>query len=168
MKSALFTNFTDQDFIGYWDGKSKKIPAGKSLWMPGYLAAHLAKILANKELVRKVDGKEKYKGGETMTSPKKPSDVPLFMELFNKAFTPDETEDMGDKNDDIDALIKSANKNREKSRLDGSNKEAKSEKEQDPNQPQVVLSPDFKEDEDDDDESSFEGKPEDKKNEEQS
>lgn len=164
MKTALFTNFTDEDFVGYWDGKGKKIPAGKSLWMPDYLAKHFAKLLANKELVRKnEDGTEKYKGGETMTSPKKPEEVPVFMELFNKAYTPDNTEDIGDNKDDIDTLIKTANKNRAKRGLNESKQESdkneEESEEQDSSKPQVVLPPDFEKNEDEDNESSFEGNP---------
>ena len=144
MKTALFTNFTDYEFIGYWDGKPKKFAPGQSIWMPDYLAKHFAKHLSNRELLRlDKNGNPIYKDGEKMTSPKNPEQVPLFMELFNKAYTPDETEEMGSAKDDVDTLIASANKNRE----------SKKSTTQNPNEPQIISSPDDEEDD------SFEGKP---------
>lgn len=146
MKSALFTNFTSEEFIGYWDGKPKKFAPGVSMYMPDYLAEHFAKHLTNRELLRTDDsGNLIHKGGDKMTSPKRPADAPMFMKLFNKAFTPDdekEEEAMGDVKDDVDALINSANKNHE----------AK----QNPNEPQTIEVPGG--DEDDEDEK-FEQKP---------
>ena len=170
MKTALFTNFTDQEFIGYWDGKGKTFKRGQSLYMPDYLARHFAKDLTNRELLKtNKNGQLVYKDGEKMTSPKKPEDSPIFMEIFNKAYTPDEGDEMGNgekKKDDIDMLIDVANKNRGKkvkiasdddddAKPSSKNKSGK----QDPKKPQVILPPDFDEDEDDDDESSFKGKP---------
>lgn len=143
MKTALFSNFTTEEFIGYWDGKPKKFAPGQSIYMPDYLARHFAKHLVNRELLRP----GAYKDGEKMTSPKKPEEVPLFMELFNKAYTPDNTEELGEIKDDVNSLIDSANKNRQ------SIKSAV----QDPTQPQIIMSPDF--DESEDDESSFGDKP---------
>lgn len=142
MKTALFTNWTNEDFDGYWDGKKKTIKAGQQIWMPDYLAKHFAKHLTNRELLRTDDkGNLVYKNGEKFTSPKNPEQVPLFMELFNKAYQSDETEEMGQEHDDIDALINSANKNRAKTTL---KEQVKNEQEkQDPTQPQTVLSPDF-------------------------
>src|SRR3990167_2289115 len=103
MKTALFTNWTDEEFTGWWDGKPKKFAPGQSLWMPDYLARHFAKHLTNRELLRKgPDGKPVYERGETMTSPKFPEQVPLFQELFNKAYHPEEGETFGEKKDDID------------------------------------------------------------------
>ena len=178
MKTALFTNFTEEAFTGSWDGKEKTFAPGKSLYMPDYLAKHFAVHLVNRELLRrKPDGNPVYKDGEKFVSPKhldldNPDEmkrVPtLFMDLFNKAFTPDDGEQMGDKKDDIDVLIKTANKNREKDASTGSASQADAPQasaptpsqnptqppqQQNPNKPQVVLPPDF--DEDDDDESSF-------------
>ena len=167
MKTALFTNFTDQEFTGYWDGKGKKFAPGQSLYMPDYLADHFAKHLVNRELLRtSADGTLIHKDGDKMTSPKKPNEVPMFMDLYNKAYTPDETEELGSEKDSIDALIGAVNKNREKAKSERvsvpdvqSNPRAnavsseKSEK-QDPTQPQVIIPPDFNED--DDDEASFE------------
>lgn len=167
MKTAQFTNFTNQEFIGYWDGKAKTFPSGSSLYMPDYLAKHFAKHLTNQELLRtKVDGSLVYAGGDKMTSPKRPEDVPMFMELFDKAYTEGGVDELGDKQDDIDALIGAANKNREKKggqpKKTVTPKATKQPKaktgKQDPRKPQVVLPPDFNEDEDND-EGSFGGKP---------
>lgn len=77
MKTALFHNFTDKPFTGYWDGKGKTFKPGQKVYMPQYLAEHYAKHLANKILIER----EEY----TATSPKVPAQVPKFMELFNKA-----------------------------------------------------------------------------------
>ncbi len=145
MRTALFTNFTNEEFTGYWDGKGKSFKPGQSLYMPDYLARHFAKHLTNRELLRtNPNGSLVYRDGEKMTSPKKPEDSPLFMELFNKAYAPDtdEEESVPEKKDDIDTLIKVANKNKQKSA------------ENDPTQPQTVLPPDFNDEEDE----NFEGK----------
>ena len=172
MKTALFTNFTDADFTGYWDGKGKKFIPGQSLYMPDYLAQHFAKHLTNRELL-KVDrnGTLVYKDGEKMTSPKNPEQSPIFMKIFNQAYTPDEEEEeaLGDKKDDIDTLINVANKNRNKKLQNKAKSEDNADDDaddksarvpngkpakQDPKKPQVVLSPDF----DDDEDEEFEGK----------
>lgn len=117
MQNAKFTNFTDQDFIGHWDGKAKKIKAGQSIYMPDYLAKHFAKHLVNRELLRKDDnGNLIYKDGEKYTSPKKPEEVPTYMKLFEKAYEPDEDtdeDDMTSPTDDPEALIKAQNKNKQ-------------------------------------------------------
>lgn len=86
MKTALFFNFTDKPFTGYWDGKPKTFKPGDKVYMPQYLAEHYAKHLTNKVLLEE--------GKETSTSPKYPEQVPQFMEIFNKAcIVEDETED---------------------------------------------------------------------------
>lgn len=166
MKTALFVNFTDREFIGYCDGKGKKFLPGQSLYMPDYLAKHFAKHLVNRELLRTdSNGNYIHPGGDKMTSPKFPEQAPVFMELFNKAYIPDETEEMGAQKDDIDALINAANKNRangaktsmptdvpkEKSDRDI---ERQANEKPDPSKPQIIVPPDF-----DEDEESFEGKP---------
>lgn len=167
MKTALFTNFTDKEFTGYWDGKGKKFQPGDSLYMPDYLARHFARGLTNQELLStNPDGTPKYKDGEKMTSPKFPEQVPLFMELFNKAYQPDNTEDLGDKQDDIDSLIGAANKNRGvKSKMPeevpsaSPRTQSPNETSQDPTHPQIITPPDF---DDADEEGSFQGKPQEK------
>lgn len=148
MKTSLFTNFTDQEFIGYWDGKGKKFAPGQSVYMPDYLAKHFAKHLVNRELLRAdASGNLIHKDGDKMTSPKFPEQVPIFMELFNKAFTPDEMDELGDKKDDLDTLIDVANKNRQEKV--GAKAVSTPPEKQDPAQPQVVLPPDFDDEESD-------------------
>lgn len=163
-KTALFTNFSSETFIGGYNGKTKAFAPGQSLYMPARLARHFAKHLTNRELLRvKPDGTLVYKDGEKMTSPKKPQDVPIFMELFNKAYTPDTEpeDDMLGETDSIDTQIAVANKNREK-RAAEQNAKANGEAPatpkagaQDPNEPQIILPPE----DDGNDEDSFEGKP---------
>lgn len=166
MKTALFVNFTNEAFTGYWDGKGKTFKSGQSLYMPEYLARHFAKHLVNRELLsRDKNGNLVFKDGEKLTSPKKPEESPIFMELFNKAYIPDEDEEaLGDKQDDIDTLIDVANKNRSKriSNRDGSddtdvNPAKTSKVKQDPKKPQIIDVPESDDDEDDEDEK-FEGK----------
>ncbi len=77
MKLALFHNFTDKSFTGYWDGKPKTFKAGEKKMLPLYLAEHYAKHLVNSVLISQ--------GQYNATSPKKPREVPLFWDLFQKA-----------------------------------------------------------------------------------
>ena len=116
METALFINFSDEAFTGYWDGKGKTFAPGQSLYLPDYLARHFAKHLVNRELLREdKNGDLLIKNGDKFVSPKKPEDVPVFMEMFNKAYKVQEaTEDLGSNKDDIDTLIDTANKNRKK------------------------------------------------------
>lgn len=89
MKIIKFVNFTNEDFTGGWNGQYKLVKAGQSLYMADYLAFHFAKHLVNRELTKK--------GLHNFTSPKKPEEVPQFMELFNKCVIVDEhAGDMGD------------------------------------------------------------------------
>ena len=99
-KMALFTNFTGEEFTGYWDGKLKHtLKPGESRHMQAYLAAHFAKVLTNRELVRLIKNKETgemelaHKDGEKMTSPKKPEQVPVYMELYKQAYKPDDDDE---------------------------------------------------------------------------
>jgi hypothetical protein len=166
MKIAQFTNFTNDEFIGYWDGKGKKFAPGQSIAMPDYLASHFALHLVNRELLkRNKDGSLLIPNGDKYVSPKKPEDVPVFMDLFNKAFVLDELDELGEKRDDIDVLIDVANKNRGNDQHPTnveSNDKGKTgsnpvpAEKQDPTKPQVIVPPDFEED---DDEESFGGKP---------
>src|SRR3990167_2661116 len=148
MQTSLFTNFTDQEFIGYWDGKAKKFTPGQSIWMPDYLAKHFAKHLVNKELVRiNKNGDLIYKNGDKFTSPKFPDQVPLYMELFNKAYQLDDTnkeEELGNINDDIDTLISSANKNKQDKYRSTTSTSSQTEK-QNSTKPQTITPPDFDE-----------------------
>jgi hypothetical protein len=147
MKTALFTNYSDQPFDGWWDGKKKTFAPGQSVYMPDYLAQHFAKHLANRELLRvDTNGQPLYPNGEKFTSPKKPKEVPIYMELFNKAYHPDTDEEFTGEKDSIDVQIEVANKNRQererRKALESASSERKKEV-QDPTKPQVVLPPDF-------------------------
>lgn len=77
-RTAMFHNFSSKPFTGYWNGKARTFQPGDRKFMPKYLAEHYAKHLVNRELIEA--------GKETSVSPKKPEQVPAFMELFNKAF----------------------------------------------------------------------------------
>ncbi len=144
MKSALFTNFSTQEFVGYWDGKGKKFGPGQSLYMPEYLARHFAKHLANRELL---EGAKTNPGLERCTSPKRPDDVPEFMALFNRAFTPDETEiDLTGGKDPVEIQMEVANRNRPQMN-------AAPEAEEVPTGASMVIQTPA------DDEDAFEGKP---------
>lgn len=148
MRTALFTNFSDEPITVYWDGKPKTFKAGQSIYMPDYLAQHFAKHLVNRELLSlKADGTPKYKDGEKMTSPKKPADVPLYMDLFNKAYTAEDEDTMSQEGDSIDTAIEVANKNRDAAPGAPSAQE-----------PQIIVPPEGDDDEDGD-ESSFGGAP---------
>ena len=88
MKTAIFTNITSEPFVGFWDGKKKTYAPGARKLIPAYLAEHYATHLTNKILIEQ--------GEYTSTSPKKPEDVPKFIELFKKICQPqddDEDED---------------------------------------------------------------------------
>ena len=73
-----FHNFTEEIFTAYWDGKPYVFKAGARKSYSEGIARVFAKHLVNQELI-----KDKH---ERSTSPKKPEEVPLFMDLFNKAF----------------------------------------------------------------------------------
>lgn len=114
-KTALFTNFSTEDFTGFWNGKGRTFKPGQALYLPDYLARHFAKHLANRELLKL--------GKERDTSPKVKMradgteyiDNEVFNEMFNKAYTPDDIDALapnGEKKDSIDVAIETANKNR--------------------------------------------------------
>lgn len=109
-RTAEFYNFSAFEFTGYWNGKSRTFKPGERKFMPEYLARHFAKHLANQELTRE--------GKDTATSPKKPEQVPAFMEKFDKAFHLQEGND-GD--DDLDVAIDLANREPQKKEGPSSN-----------------------------------------------
>lgn len=79
MRYATFLNFTGKPFTAYWNGRPYTFqPGQKKEHLNESIAEHFAKHLANQVLTEK--GKEQY------CSPKRPADVPQFMEVFNKAF----------------------------------------------------------------------------------
>lgn len=108
--ASLFTNYSEQEFTGYWDGKPHHFKAGQSKYMPDWMAKHFAKHLTNQVLLsKKTDGSLVYPDGEKMTSPKFPEQVPMYMELFNKAYTPDVTQE-GEVKSDLDVELEILNK----------------------------------------------------------
>lgn len=114
-KEALFTNFSIEKFIGFWNGRPDPFEPGQSKYMSDNLARHYAKHLVNRELIR-TDGNGNliYPNGDQATSPKIQEDVPQFMELFNKAYTPDDKEQSEEMTaDNVEALTNATNKNRE-------------------------------------------------------
>lgn len=176
MKTALFTNFSNEAFTGSWDGRTKTIPAGESVYMPDYLAKHFAKHLTNRELLRSdKDGNLLIKDGDKATSPKvkvergtgrEYVDNDLFMSLFSKAYTEEDDQNaIGEQEDPIEVQIAVANKNRKlsegksQSNLIPETRTPEQVAHQDGRKEvgvQVVLPPDFEED---DEESEFGDKP---------
>jgi len=99
MRQAIFHNFTDKPFTGYWNGKPHTVRAGEKKYMPEYLAEHFAKHLTNKILTEQ--GKELY------CSPKKPKEVPQFYEIFSRACI---IEEASDEQDEASMQIEMANR----------------------------------------------------------
>lgn len=93
MQYATFLNFTEKPFTAHWNGKPYTFkPGQKKVGMPDGVAQTFAKHLANQVLTEA--GKEVY------CSPKKPLQVPEFMNLFNQAYFPE-----GVDGEDIDSDI---------------------------------------------------------------
>lgn len=107
-ENSIFINYSSEAFTGYWNGKGRTFQPGETKLMPEYLAYHFARTLANRELIKL--------GKERSTSPKFPEQVPDFMEQLNKAYKLDDDPDepIGDDKDDIDVLMRVAEKNRAK------------------------------------------------------
>jgi hypothetical protein len=101
MQTALFVNFSSEPFTCSWDNSPKTFKPGETVFMPDFLAAHFAKHLTNRELIRD--------GLDTCTSPKKPADVPEYMNRFNKAYIPDDKKSDSDKSE-LDTQIDILNK----------------------------------------------------------
>lgn len=77
-RTALFVNFSDEAFTGFWNSQPYEFSPGQSMYMEYWKAKHFAKHLVNRELL-------KLPEGEKHQSPKNPEQDPLFMDLFNKA-----------------------------------------------------------------------------------
>lgn len=133
MKTALFHNFTDESFTGYWDGKPKTFKPGAKVYMPAYLAAHYAKHLTNRELLKK--------GLENYTSPKFPEQVPQFMDIFNKACI---IEEDSEEQNEAELETDLANKTHKEASMNVPGKAAKVEEAGDA---QVVTAPDAEDEE---------------------
>ena len=134
-KEALFTNFSIEEFIGYWNGRPEVFAPGQSKYMSDNLARHYAKHLVNRELIRKDgSGNPIYPNGEQATSPKIQEDVPMFMKLFNKAYTPDEKEQAEEMTvENVEALTNATNKNRELEKKEVTPKPKEDEENDSPN-----------------------------------
>jgi len=126
MKSALFTNYSDEAFTGFYNGKGKTVEPGDSWPCPDYIARNFAKKLANRELqrvkrdkdgeiVRDSDGRpvRVIRDGEKYTSPKFPEQVPIFQELFDKAYSEEQDEELSQTSDDPMVTAEVSQKRRE-------------------------------------------------------
>lgn len=131
MKQALFFNFTDKPFTGYWDGRARTFKAGEKMYMEEWRARHYAKHLTNKVLLEQ--------GKENSTSPKFPEQVPDFINIFNKACIVEQDQDVNqDESDLIDRQHESANQEKVPTIVDDK-------------EPQIIKGPE------DDEDESFEG-----------
>lgn len=79
---AIFFNWTDKPFVGEWDGQTRTFQPGERANLAAYRARHYASHLTN-QVLNELGGVY-----ETYCSPKRPQDVPAFMERFNKAYLP--------------------------------------------------------------------------------
>jgi hypothetical protein len=48
VKSVLFKNFTDEEFVCSWDGTPYRFPAGKEMYVEDWKAEHFAKHLVDR------------------------------------------------------------------------------------------------------------------------
>lgn len=149
-RQALFFNFTNKPFTGYWDGKPRTFKPGQKQYMEEWRARHYAKHLTNQVLLEK--------GLENATSPKFPEQVPAFMEIFNKACIIEEEQD--ENQDESDLINKQheeatmnipANKSAKKPEVKAG-KGAKVPTLVDDKEPQIIKGPD-----DEDEDEDFEG-----------
>ncbi len=132
-RQALFFNFTNKEFIGYWDGKAKRFAPGAKQYMEEWRARHYAKHLTNKVLLEQ--------GKENSTSPKFPEQVPDFINLFNKACIVEKDQD---EEQDASDLI---DKQHEASMNVPAPKTKKVPTAVDNKEPQIINSPDSDDDE---------------------
>lgn len=128
-RSAYFTNWTNEPFDGYWNGRKRTFQPGDSVRVPELIARNWATALTNRELVRvkrDEDGRmvrEKAEDGsgrmipvyiipdgDKYTSPKFPEQVPIFYDMFVKGFQlTDEPGPNQQPKDELDLYIESAN-----------------------------------------------------------
>lgn len=54
-QEIIFANWTDKDFDGMWNKRIYPLKAGRSYYLPFYLAEHFAKHLVDRELNRMAD-----------------------------------------------------------------------------------------------------------------
>lgn len=58
VKSVVFKNFTNEEFVCSWDGVPYRFPAGKEMFVEDWKAAHFAKHLVNKAMYTAKGSKE--------------------------------------------------------------------------------------------------------------
>lgn len=75
----FFTNWTAETFSHAWDKQMFTLNPGESRSLPDYLARHLAKHLANRELMKNADSKF----GSYVNN----FENPVFQEYFQKALS---------------------------------------------------------------------------------
>lgn len=103
-RNSVFTNIDEEIFVGEWDGNKRSFKPGESKILPEWLAEHYAKHLANHMLIKSGIAKN-----ESYTSPKKPSDVPAFKELFDEICQPHGEREKDAERDELDAEIELLN-----------------------------------------------------------
>jgi hypothetical protein len=63
----VFSNWTNEDFVGVWGGKTTTIKAGAILEVPMYLAYHYCKHLVDREMNK--SGKASLIGDDSVRAP---------------------------------------------------------------------------------------------------
>ena len=58
VKSVVFKNFMDEEFVCSWDGVPYRFAAGKEMYVEDWKAAHFAKHLVNKAMYKMKSAKE--------------------------------------------------------------------------------------------------------------
>lgn len=58
VKSVVFKNFSNEEFVCSWDGVPYRFPAGKEMYVEDWKANHFAKHLVNKVIYTMKSGKE--------------------------------------------------------------------------------------------------------------
>lgn len=92
MKTVQFFNYSTEVFTFTWDKEPITIQPGQKIWLMDWLAAHGAKHLANRELIKR--------GFVNDTSPKDPNKNENFLKYFNMAFL-----DEGEKSESKSSLM---------------------------------------------------------------
>lgn len=58
VKSVVFKNFTDEEFVCSWDGVPYRFAPGKEMYVEDWKADHFAKHLVNRVMYKTTGGKE--------------------------------------------------------------------------------------------------------------
>lgn len=102
--NAFFSNIDNEDFEVFWNGKKRTFKSGEVKLLPEWFAAHCAKHLTNKILLKSGDPKD-----ENYTSPKRIEDVPRFKSIYDKCYKLHGTTQEAEKKDALDAEIELLN-----------------------------------------------------------